>query len=188
MKRFVKRLKSEQGLTLIELIASLTVFSLVIGTIYSITMFGFRSYHQISIENSLRDEADIIMSSIITEMYAFGPESIRYVDSADKAKGILLERADKEQRVIQIVDRALQIQKMILEDRSLADADGVGLPIDPLIDPKIVISSDLAGSEISVECGGISPCTSGLLEINLVLDQEFRDSGLQLELKSKFGF
>lgn len=89
MRKYVECLKSQQGFTLIELIAAITIFSMVVGIISMVTMFGFRSYHKITIENSLRDEADIIMSSIINELYIFAPERVERTIDND---GILLKK------------------------------------------------------------------------------------------------
>ncbi|MFD1903650.1 PilW family protein [Paenibacillus rhizoplanae] len=94
MRRYVECLKSQQGFTLIELIAAITIFSMVVGIISMVTMFGFRSYHKITIENSLRDEADIIMSSIINELYIFAPERVERTND-----GILLKKEKKRYRL-----------------------------------------------------------------------------------------
>lgn len=52
MKEFVRHMQSrEQGFTLIELIASLTVFAMIAGIISGLTMFGVRSYDKITIQN-----------------------------------------------------------------------------------------------------------------------------------------
>ncbi|KAI7263182.1 hypothetical protein KC345_g9205 [Hortaea werneckii] len=81
----------ENGFTLIELIAAISLFAIVAGIIGSVTMFGFQSYHKITVENKLRDEADLVMSSIITELYTYGPEEIQNTDS-----GIMLLRSDSD--------------------------------------------------------------------------------------------
>lgn len=76
MKRFADRLRREEGLTLIELIAALSLFSLVAGLIYGVMMFGIQSYERVTMENTLRDESDLLMSAIITEIYTFAPTTI----------------------------------------------------------------------------------------------------------------
>ncbi|ASA24468.1 PulJ/GspJ family protein [Paenibacillus donghaensis] len=76
MRKFADLLRREQGFTLIELIAALSLFSLVAGLIYGVMMFGVQSYQRVTMENTLRDESDLLMSSIITEIYTFAPHRI----------------------------------------------------------------------------------------------------------------
>lgn len=81
MKEFVRRMQSrEQGFTLIELIASLTVFAMIAGIISGLTLFGVRSYDKITIQNELRDEADLIMSAIITKLYTYAPDKVQNIN------------------------------------------------------------------------------------------------------------
>jgi prepilin-type N-terminal cleavage/methylation domain-containing protein len=188
MTKFVNRIRGEQGLTLIELIASLTVLSLVVGLIYTVSMFGFRSYHKVQIENSLREEADILMSSIISELYVFGPESVSQpmnIDGSDNASRIELKRGLDELEVG---------REILMENGNLLIRDiRTGLQSEPIAlnRGEIIVKSELIqpGSEIKLTCSNDKPtCNSGLIEINLVLEQTFESKGYSLELNSRFGF
>lgn len=186
MKKYASRfsLRSDSGFTLIELIAALTIFSLVVGLISAVTMFGFRNYHKIKIENALRDEADIVMSSIMTELYTFGPDYIENIESADSSgRGIVLikeEGGGTTRRSIEFVNGSLVIGE-------------VGAP--PLSnDPRTAVDFDLSGSKIQSKtvdgrsCKGANFCDSGLIHISLQLQQPEDDRDYELKLESKFGF
>jgi prepilin-type N-terminal cleavage/methylation domain-containing protein len=189
MTKFVKRIRGEQGLTLIELIASLTVLSLVVGLIYSVSMFGFRSYHKVQIENSLREEADILMSSIISELYVFGPESVSQpmnIDGSDNVSRIELKRVGLD---------GLEVgREIMMENGNLLIRDMTTGPQAEPIDlnrGEIIVKSELIqpGSEIKLTCSNDkSTCNTGLIEINLSLEQTFENKGYPLELNSRFGF
>lgn len=188
MRKFVKQLRSESGFTLIELIAALTIFTMVICMVSAVTIFGFRNYHKISIENALRDEADIVMSSIMTELYTFGPEyikNIRNVDSTeDSRSGIILIKGDGEsaiRRSIEIVDGRLVIGE-------------VGAPAISN-DPRTSDRFALSGSKIQSKtadgrsCESERFCNSGLIDISLQLSQaDPNGRNYELTLESKFGF
>lgn len=185
MTKFVKRLRGEKGLTIIELIASLTVLALVVGILYSFTTFGLRSYHKVQIENSLRDEGDILMSSIISELYVFGPESIstqiKTAGTIDNGTLILSKRGavDREIRILQ--------GKLVIRDK----LTGSPLESTDVIRGEISVKSKLRQpeSEIKLTCLNIdSTCKSGLIEINLLLEQTFENKVYPLELNSRFGF
>ncbi|WP_339251773.1 prepilin-type N-terminal cleavage/methylation domain-containing protein [Paenibacillus sp. FSL P2-0136] len=182
MRKYVECLKSQQGFTLIELIAAITIFSMVVGMISMVTMFGFRSYHKITIENSLRDEADIIMSSIINELYIFAPERVERTIDND---GILLKKKKSD------TDSTLEVIKIAFTQGKLV----IGAETDaPSNDSRTAVKSDLTGSLISSatpdgrSCTGTSPCDSGLIEITLELAQKYDGRDYTMEMKSKFGF
>lgn len=169
MKVFVKRLNNNKGYTMIELLASLTLFSLVAGIIYGTINFGFDSYHRVNIESSLRDEGDLIMSSVISELYRYAPDSVERIPT-----GIRLVKKDNP----------------VIEEISVIN--GV-LNIGEVNKLKaVVIKSTLgAGTNIDIsDCGGQNQCVSGTIQINLVLEQHFKanDTPRSLRLESKFGF
>ncbi|WP_151733780.1 PulJ/GspJ family protein [Paenibacillus tengchongensis] len=174
MKIFAKSSEPENGFTLIELIAAVTLFAIVAGIIGSVTMFGFRSYHKITVENKLRDEADLVMSSIITELYTYGPEEIR-----NTASGITLRRSDSGEVQIRVEDKDL-----IIGDARIGPGDSATMDLD----------SELGGSSIAVtkvndKVPDINvPYESGLVSIELVLSYKSGDSEDKLTVKSQFGF
>lgn len=187
MNRYVKLLKQEEGLSLIELIAALTILSLVMGTIYGVITFGFSSYNKVTVENSLRDEADIIMSSIMTELYNVGPTTIESLMDDVKMKeiGIKLTRKD-------LIDATTSVSRIYVADKGEDEKTQVmiGDPTSPMTSVKpIEINADLKGSKIELECGSILACHSGLIVVDLHLQQK-DNKGIvhSLNLKSRFGF
>lgn len=183
MKKFVDFVRKEDGLTLIELIAALVLFTLVAGIISAITMFGIRSYHKISIENSLRDEGDILMSAIITELYTFAPQEIsattkRNEDRVIVDSSILLKRTENG------VETTSQIR---IHNGVLTITDS-GQEASA-VDPRTQVQSRLApGSGIILECQKNTKCESGLITIDLSLVQSYDGRDYPLDLRSKFGF
>lgn len=225
MRPFVKRLKKDEGVTLIELIAALSLLAVVLGMIYSVAVFGFKSYHKISVENSMRDEADILMSSIITKLYTFAPDRV-IRDGAD-GTGIILQKdvvdSDgsskvKEQKIT-IENNALYIRDLTEAESTVSTAaagtlvtEGTGGGLnemsgvsggtsDPageiaiqssvLVDQAGTTSADRKNSMITLDdntCRPNLPCESGLINIKLVLAQDYGGQTYKLALESKFGF
>lgn len=179
MKKFVNLLRREGGFTLVELIVALSLFTVAAGIISGITMLGLRSYHKISIENSLRDEGDLLMSAIITELYTFAPDRVTPTVVKDGAgiidSYITLERQDGVKSRIRITKG----------DLTIVNPD----EMNPSADERTKINSRLAqGSAITLECQNAVPCDSGLISIDLSLVQSYNGRDYPLELKSKFGF
>ncbi|WP_042195583.1 prepilin-type N-terminal cleavage/methylation domain-containing protein [Paenibacillus camerounensis] len=168
MKRFVKLLRREQGLTLIELIAGIALFSMVAGLIYGVMLFGIRSYNQVSVENKLRDEGDLLMSAIITEMYTFGPT---VVSATGKALTLSTIKDDGSQ---------------ITEQISIADGK---MKFNGISDIRTDITADLVeDSGFTLTCSTGAPCESGLIQIKLNLHKDYGGKPFELSLESTFGF
>ncbi|MBO2944821.1 prepilin-type N-terminal cleavage/methylation domain-containing protein [Paenibacillus sp. F411] len=181
MRKFVDLWRRQHGFTVIELIAAIAVFSLVAGLISTVTIMGFNQYNRISLENSLREEGDIIMSAVMTELYTFAPDTI--VDIQDRS-GILLQKGEGstlQQRRIEIAGGSLSIGQV--DPLSVSDAAN---PYD--------IQADLSGSVIEATsadgriCGTEATCASGLINIRLNLSRTVKGDEGGLELESKFGF
>lgn len=64
-----KFIHSNKGLTLVELLATLTILSFIGIVIYSVLFNGIRSYERTMEETKLRDEADYIMANFIDEFF-----------------------------------------------------------------------------------------------------------------------
>lgn len=175
MKKFAKAAERENAFTLIELIAAISLFAIVAGIIGSVTMFGFQSYHKITIENNLRDEADLVMSSIITQLYTYGPEEIQNTNS-----GIMLLRSDSSPVRIEVDGNDIIIGASRIGPGSTA---------------ALHLDSALTGSTIAVtKIDETAPnpnalYESGLVRIQLVLDYKGGASkGDGLSVDSQFGF
>ncbi|NQX47217.1 prepilin-type N-terminal cleavage/methylation domain-containing protein [Paenibacillus tritici] len=175
MKRYANTAEYEGGFTLIELIAAISLFAIVAGIIGSVTMFGFRSYHKITVENKLRDEADLVMSSIITQLYTYGPEEIQSTNS-----GIMLLRSDSDPLRIQVDGNDIEIG-----DSRIGPGSTAALHLD----------SALAGSTIAVTkvdeniSNPNALYESGLVRIQLKLNYKGGASeGDELNVDSQFGF
>lgn len=196
MRKFADLLRKENGLTLIELIAALSIFSLVAGLIYGVLMFGINSYQRVTMENTLRDESDLLMSAIITELYTFAPSAVsstRSIHDGSISSSLILHRTNiagtLEQVEIKIADGKLSIEDLasvepeegMVSGALLTDNDDVRTSVTSALSPV---------SSIGLECSANSqqPCESGQIDINLSLILQRGDIVRQLDLNSKFGF
>lgn len=197
MRKFVDLLRREQGFTLIELIAALSLFSLVSGLIYGVMMFGVQSYQRVTMENTLRDESDLLMSAIITEIYTFAPSTVR----SSTNQTIFLQRDNinggTDEVEIGIAGGQLVINEIPASNPASnpvtpdpADSLATPVPADTYNTRTSTDSKLGPASSITLECSAntIQPCESGLLNINLSLILERGDNTRKLDLESKFGF
>ncbi|MBM7620468.1 prepilin-type N-terminal cleavage/methylation domain-containing protein [Bacillus tianshenii] len=78
MNLFAKVFRDERGVTLLELLAVLVISSIILGTMYSSFIMGVNLYKKIGIESQLRDEADIILATMLNDLNRIQPEAILY--------------------------------------------------------------------------------------------------------------
>lgn len=62
-------IRPQIGLSLIELLASLTIFSLIMGFLTTVLIMGINQFSQVQAEALLRDEADIVMTRFAEQIY-----------------------------------------------------------------------------------------------------------------------
>lgn len=67
---------NERGLTLVEVLAVFVITAIIGLVAYSVLFSGFRTYDRVKVEASLRDEADLIMSELISEMFVLKESEI----------------------------------------------------------------------------------------------------------------
>lgn len=73
----MRRMKmDERGLTLVEVLATFVIMAIVGFVAYSVLYSGFRTYDRVKIEAGLRDEADLIMSELVSEMFVIKESEI----------------------------------------------------------------------------------------------------------------
>ncbi|GGN93089.1 PilW family protein [Saccharibacillus kuerlensis] len=182
--RFVNRLKREEGVTLIELLAVLTLITMILGIISTTLFFGFRSYNQVDAENRLREEGDILMSSIITELYVSAPDHVYALADGSGFRMVNVDTDGTEiastEKTIRVAEGQLQIQK-----------PGVSNAADPYQSTKVNAQIVPGLSSIRIEgdtVGGFDYYKTGLINIKLVLALGEGAERSQIELESRFGF
>ena len=65
----IKFLKNERGLSLIELLAAATLTAMISVFAIGLLIKGMNHYNVISTDTAFRDEADILMVSLVKELY-----------------------------------------------------------------------------------------------------------------------
>lgn len=189
----MKVFANERGLTLIELLVGLAITSIIAASAYGVFTTGAKAYKRIGIENQLRSEADILMTTIFNELYALAPDGLKK-DESNKYTLTFVNQMKKE----------IDTSTGLVEEKEQADQT-LQIKIDEatgtlLINGKQVTPSNLrivpGQSEFQYECMREQQniCKSGVISIRLsVQDNDHRnpDDPLYIEpftLQSQFGF
>jgi prepilin-type N-terminal cleavage/methylation domain-containing protein len=191
MKRYVNNAK---GLSLVELLAAITISSLILASIYGVFFSGLNAYKRIYIENQLRSEADYIVATIMNKLYAFAPDGIE-MDQGQTTNAQIIFVNDKRKDIDPYLgfveeepEPTPEKLTVALQDGSIA-IDGEWLHSDRL---KIVAEE----SRFSYTCAKQEEkiCRSGVVTIKLAVqdrDHDDPDDLLYIKpftLKTEFGF
>ncbi|ANB60704.1 PilW family protein [Anoxybacteroides amylolyticum] len=188
MKRFVN---NEQGLSLLELLAAVTISFLIVGVMYNVFMSGMKTYQRIGIENELRSESDYMMSIVLNRLYEFAPDGIDtttttntqlvFVNNKQKTIDTRVGLVEEQQTAGKSLPIALQNDHLLID----------GQPISS--DRLQIISNQ---SKLSYTCvrqeGNI--CRSGVVTIVLSVQDSNHNSPSSplyirpFTLKTEFGF
>lgn len=76
-----KLINNEKGLTLVELLATIVLMSIVGTLAYALLSQGYSNYQRVNAESELRDEADIIMSTLIKDLFSAKSSEVQLVNS-----------------------------------------------------------------------------------------------------------
>ncbi|ACJ33000.1 prepilin-type N-terminal cleavage/methylation domain-containing protein [Anoxybacillus flavithermus] len=189
----MKVFANERGLTLIELLVGLAITSIIAASAYGVFTAGTKAYKRIGIENQLRSEADILMTTMFNELYAFAPDGLKTDESNDDTLTFVNE-----------IKKEIDTNTGLVEDREQA-GQTLQITIDKtnealLINGNQVTPSNLRivsdQSKLTYTCvrAQQNVCKSGVISIRLsVQDNDHRnpDDPLYIEpftLQSQFGF
>ncbi len=196
MQKLFAKWRREEGVTLIELIAVLSIMGLVLGIVSTTIFFGFRSYNRISVENDLRDQGDVIMSSIITELYTFAPDRVYPLTNGIKLESDNVDGTVSVHEIIINSDASGEGQLEIHKPSASSSSDPASPPGDPYEGTKIrgghlVVSDAHTQSSISIEGDNLNVfgyLKTGLVNIKLVLQMDDGSDSSEITLESRFGF
>lgn len=202
----MKIVRSDNGMTLIEVLLALVITVIVSTILYSVFVTGIKLYQKIAIEGQIRTDADYIATMLLNEMYENQPNYIEKYSEGD-AEGIRLVRyKHKEVNGYFIEDsNEIIVDKLIYFENNqfyikdvLASTDNiVQISSDSSVHTTLEIDGLSEKSYINInQCtkkNADGKCINGIISLNLVLeDSKIRSSSiLQIEplvLKSTFGF
>jgi prepilin-type N-terminal cleavage/methylation domain-containing protein len=191
MKRYVNNTK---GLSLVELLAAITISSLILASIYGVFFSGLNAYKRIHIENQLRSEADYIVATIMNKLYEFAPDGIIAMDQTKKNAQIVFV-SDKQKVIDPSLGMVKEEPKPTLETLTVALQDGsIVVNGELLHSDRLKIVADK--SKFSYICAKQEEniCRSGVVTIMLTVQDRDHDDPNDLlyikpfTLKTEFGF
>ncbi|MFC0187362.1 type II secretion system protein J [Fictibacillus aquaticus] len=79
------KLQNDKGLTMIEVLVGVVLFSIIGTAVYFVLFNGVNTENKLRTETLIRDEADIVMSRLVNEIYALEAAKIEDISTGDSS-------------------------------------------------------------------------------------------------------
>lgn len=208
MNQFGRKVKSERGITLIELLLTLAITSIALTAIYSVFITGIKAYQKIGIEGGLRDEADYVVTMILNEMYNSETDYIVDCSSPTGANNCIQLIDNKEIGVNQAAKGVVEeLESSLTKTVAFSFGSEITKTVDDGTNQSVLTINSpnikFDGSTIVFTCTNeviefknnakVSNCKNALIEIQLVITNTKHPIGSSLyveplQLTSRFGF
>ncbi|MBP0725412.1 prepilin-type N-terminal cleavage/methylation domain-containing protein [Bacillus sp. RG28] len=206
MKLLIKRISNQNGLTIIELLAALSLLSMVLLSMNGLFNLGLKTYNKVTVEASLRDEADYVVAMVLNQLY-----STHYDDIKPSNDGSLTFSAFKQPIINQYDDFANTnedisnlaqigtlkiengtIQYTTLSDKNEQQAQKYQTDSSIHLTEKSSISMTCTKQESTILISNgtktsVATCKSGILDLNLVFESNHSDIK-PYTVKTEIGF
>lgn len=107
----LNKANNEKGITLVELLATIAILSIIAALAYTVLFQGYSNYQRTKVETELRDEADLIMASLISDLFVSKKSEMQLVQACTngtvdsyvkitKKNGSIYETGFKNKQVI----------------------------------------------------------------------------------------
>jgi len=205
VKILIKRISNHNGLTIIELLAALSLLSMVLLSINGLFNLGLKTYNKVTVEASLRDEADYVVAMVLNQLY-----STHYDDIKNNTDGSLTFSAFNQPIINQYDDFAntnedisnlaqigtLKIKNGTIQYNTFSDKNkqSQNFQTDSSIHltEKSSISMTCTKQESTIITSNgsktsVTTCKSGILDLNLVFESTHSDIK-PYTVKTEIGF
>ncbi|WML40727.1 prepilin-type N-terminal cleavage/methylation domain-containing protein [Neobacillus sp. OS1-2] len=179
----------EKGVTLIELLATLTVLMIVLPVIYGVFSSGLKLYNKIQIEGQLRDDADYAVTMVMNTFYSYPFDEV--TECGNNCIALINNKATtvkKEEKNFYTVKKdqvlteqtSIKIQFPNNDENGDIEIDGKKLDVTSNFDHS-TISYTCQNNQVSCEGG-----KDGMIHIDLQLNHDRLEKPFHLQ--SQFGF
>ncbi|MEH6938879.1 hypothetical protein V7056_13600 [Bacillus sp. JJ664] len=205
MKFQINRNVNQAGLTIVELLTTLSLLSIVLISMYGILTLGIKTYNKITVESTIRDESDYVVSRILNELYSTNYNHIE-LDNGDNSIAFytfdqqMINQYDdftsnetmnllKPKARLKIEDEKIQFYTYINDIESVQNfhtEDSIHLNQDSSISLQCT-KNESSFVNNNGKMTDFQICKSGILKLNLVFETNKKDIK-PYTLKTEIGF
>ncbi len=147
--------QNEKGMTLIELLAALFIFGMVVSILFSFLMMSVSMYKRVTVESQMRNQGDALYSQLITEL-----KDAIYVQQSSDDKEIRYVK-----RPLDPSDTKTYIE--LYEMKVTPKAEGGKIEVRKAGTTEVIRTFQL-GSKFTIEAGSLTEISHDLVQLNLI--------------------
>lgn len=195
---------NENGMTLIEVLAGVTVAAIFSASIYGVFISGLSLYEKTSSLGQARDETDYIATMVMNELYTQKPDFVRPFEEENRSGVVLTRFSDKkvesylieqpdtsDETYIYFEESRIVFDTITAEEKAMSNLS-VGESPDLILTGESIVLQQ-AESSISMKCP--AGCTDGLptgvIQLNLSIlpaNSRVAEEMNPIQLTSDFGY
>ncbi|MCR8850139.1 prepilin-type N-terminal cleavage/methylation domain-containing protein [Rossellomorea sp. SC111] len=186
MEKLKVKIFDNKGITLIELLVTLTISAILLPVTYGALITGYKVYEKVSIDAQLREDADYVSSMVMKHLYSYPFDSIE--ECTPDHSGCIKFVNDTEKNVSSYSGKSFYEVKNedVLHDEQKLELVNIDGKEQWSFNGEILdTSSDFSGSTISTSCS-TNPCKDAMIQMTYKVSHPKFSKTLQLE--SRFGF
>jgi prepilin-type N-terminal cleavage/methylation domain-containing protein len=190
-KELLKAKTSDKGMTLVELLLTITISAILLPVTYGTFITGYKIYEKVSIDAQLREDADYVSAMIMNTLYSYPFDVVKH---CEENINTCVKFVDSRQTTLQpyvsgFYDVEKDAKKAIEETTTLELKTNGEIQQWYINGSLIQTTSDFKDSRVTFTCSEKNKdgkCSSAIIEMDFVVSNGRTDKTLDLE--SKFGF
>ncbi|MBW3111840.1 prepilin-type N-terminal cleavage/methylation domain-containing protein [Bacillus sp. MCCB 382] len=186
MAKSKAKISDNRGVTLIELLVTLTISAILLPVTYGAFITGYKVYEKVSIDAQLREDADYVSAMVMKNLYSYPFDRIEECSSSNESCITFVN--DSEKNVTPYSDKSfyeVENAEVINDQQTLELVQVDGKEQWSFNGEILATPSDFTGSKVFTSCSS-DPCENAIIQLTYnVSDTRFHKT---LQLESSFGF
>jgi prepilin-type N-terminal cleavage/methylation domain-containing protein len=186
MEKLKVKILDNKGITLIELLVTLTISAILLPVTYGALITGYKVYEKVSIDAQLREDADYVSAMVMKNLYSYPFDSIEECTPHQTSCIKFVNNTEKNvtpysgKSFYEVENENIPNDEQTLELINVDGKEQWSFNGEILATP-----SDFSGSTISTSCVS-DPCQDAMIQLTYKVTHAQFNKTLQLE--SRFGF
>jgi Tfp pilus assembly protein PilW len=192
-ERFKAKISDNHGMTLLELLLTITIMMILLPATYGVFVMGYKVYEKINYDSQMREDADYVSTMIMNTLYSVPFDRVQLCNEGDTCLEII---NDQETSVQKYEKENSKFYDITTSEKGTPESEKIVLTTSSDGNKKVfhinhhelTTVSGFTNSSIGLICSEQEQngCTSGIIKLHFEVRHPKTKDVLTLE--SQFGF